>query len=128
VTFSVGPNAPTGTYTIRIRGTAGNITREGTFTLTINAPSGPRLTFTDLKPTEIVTSKSTDDAELTATGTNFFNVVEITFRWSGPDNGETTWKRGSADWSEKVSVLSDTQMILKPRVLADVTGSLLNPR
>jgi hypothetical protein len=123
VTFSVGPNAPTGTYTIRIRGTARNITREGTFTLTINAPSGPRLTFTDLKPTEIVTSKSTDDAELTATGTNFFNVVEITFRWSGPDNGVTTWKRGSADWSEKVRVLSDTQMILKPRVLANVTGT-----
>jgi len=81
------------------------------------------LTFTDLKPTEIVTSQSTYDAELTATGSNFFNVVEITFRWSGPDNGVTTWKRGSADWSEKVRVLSDTQMILKPRVLANVTGT-----
>ena len=87
-------------------------------------PPATPLSFTDLKPPTITRSDSTYDAELTATGTNFNNVNRVTFAWSGADSigSPVIWDKGTADWS-KVTVNSDTSMILRPRVLANETGT-----
>jgi len=108
--------------TYYFRASARNVAGWGQGTV-LSFRTSSSLTFTDLQPAEIVTSQSTYDAELTATGSNFYNVVEITLRWSGPDSGEVTWKKGTAIWNQKVKVKSDNTMILNPRVLANVTGT-----
>jgi parallel beta-helix repeat protein len=81
------------------------------------------LSFTSLQPPSITTAVSTYDAELTATGTNFNNVNQVTFTWSGPDNGTDTWDKGSSTWNSRVTVNSDTSMTLRPRVLYNESGT-----
>jgi len=76
-----------------------------------------RLTFTKLWPTTIETSESTYQATLYATGSNFLNVTEVSFSWSGPDSDSRTWRKGDPDWNAGVEVRSDSSMVLKPRVL-----------
>jgi len=86
-------------------------------------PAPPSLTFTDLQPSLIITDQSTYDALLFAKGTNFLNVTQIAFNWSGPDSGNTVWKKGDSSWNTRVTIHNDTAMTLRPRVLAGVTGS-----
>ncbi|RSN71657.1 CARDB domain-containing protein [Candidatus Methanodesulfokora washburnensis] len=83
----------------------------------------PMLTFTSLEPSTIETSESTYYANLIATGTNFYNVVQITFTWSGPDSGTATWCKGDSNWNAGVTVNSDTSMTLRPRVLYQESGT-----
>jgi hypothetical protein len=85
--------------------------------------SAARLTFTDLQPYNIETSESTHIAELKATGSNFTNVVQIIWSWSGPDSDTRVWNRGDSNWNEKVELRSDTFMILRPVVLYNVSGT-----
>jgi cell wall-associated NlpC family hydrolase/ribosomal protein L11 len=75
------------------------------------------LRFDDLWPSEIITSDSTYVALLFASGSNFNNVDRITFSWSGPDSGSSTWNRGDGNWNAGVAVNDDTSMTLQPRVL-----------
>jgi len=86
-------------------------------------PTPPSLTFTDLQPSLIITNQSTYDAVLFAKGTNFLNVTQIAFNWSGPDSGSTVWNKGDSNWNTGVTIHNDTAMTLRPRVLAGVTGS-----
>gem|GEM_PF-1959922 len=76
-----------------------------------------RLSFTSLTPSAITTSSAPYDATLTATGTNFTNVNQITFAWSGVVSGSATWNRGDTRWNDRVTINSDTSMILRPRVV-----------
>jgi len=80
-------------------------------------------TFTKLEPSTIETSESTYNATLTATGSNFYNVDEITFTWSGPDNDTKTWKKGDSNWNAGVTIISNTSMILRLRVLYQQSGT-----
>jgi len=84
-------------------------------TIVVTAP--PRLTFTGLEPSRIETSESTYRATLYATGSNFLNVVQVSFSWSGPDSNSRTWRKGERDWNAGVEVRSDSSMVLKPIVL-----------
>ncbi len=81
------------------------------------------LSFTALNPTSIETSTRPYDTELTAMGSNFNNLASITFSWGGASSGgSVTWAKGSSDWNEKVEVLSDTEMILNPRVVSSIAN------
>jgi len=78
----------------------------------------PGLTFTSITPSSITTQTRPYDAELTATGSNFNKVDLIKFTWEGASaGGSSPWEKGSDDWKEKVEVVSDNEMILKPRVV-----------
>jgi len=81
------------------------------------------LSFTNLQPSAITTSESTYYATLTATGANFNNVNQVTFSWSGPDSGSSTWNKGDSNWNAGVTVNSDTAMTLIFRVLYQESGS-----
>jgi VCBS repeat-containing protein len=116
LTISTTSSTPANTYTLTITGTGGGITKQQQAILVIQ-PRTPTLTFTSLEPSIIETSESTYDANLIATGTNFYNVIQITFSWSGPDSGSVTWNKGDNNWNTKVTVHSDTSMTLRPRVL-----------
>jgi len=90
----------------------------------INTPSiavtytpATQLTFTSLTPSTITTSTAPYDATLSAVGSNFTNVNQVTFTWSGAANGSKTWNRGDSDWNTKVTINSDTSMTLRPRVV-----------
>jgi len=90
----------------------------GAYTITT-----PILTFTKLDPSTIETDKSTYQATLYATGSNFLNVNQVMFSWSGPDSGSMTWKKGNTNWNAAVAVSSDSSMTLRPVVLSKVTGT-----
>jgi len=81
------------------------------------------LGFTSLTPSTITTSTAPYDATLSAGGTNFNNVDQVMFSWSGPDSGSATWNKGDSNWSSKVTVNSDTSMTLQPRVLYNESGT-----
>jgi len=83
----------------------------------------PQLTFTRLEPSQIETSESTYRARLEAYGTNFLNVVQIIWSWSGPDSNTRIWNKGDSNWNNYVEVVSDTYMILEPMVLYQETGT-----
>lgn len=76
------------------------------------------LSFTDLAPSTITTSTPGYQATLSATGSNFNNVTQVRFSWSGATNNSVTWVRGDSNWSSKVTVSSDTSMTLRPVVTA----------
>jgi len=86
-------------------------------------PAPPSLTFTDLQPSTIITDQSTYDAVLFAKGTNFLNVTQIVFNWSGPDSGSTVWNKGDSSWNTRVTIHNDTAMTIRPRVLSGETGT-----
>ena len=86
-------------------------------------PAPPSLTFTDLQPSTIITDQSTYDAVLFAKGTNFLNVIQIAFNWSGPDSGSTVWNKGDSSWNMRVTIHNDTAMTIRPRVLSGETGN-----
>ena len=105
----------TWSWTVTLRDTTG-ATRSRSFTVTYLPPS-PTLSFTSLTPSSITTSTAPYDATLSATGTNFNNVNRVTFTWSGAASGSAVWDKGTSDWNNKVTVNSDTSMILRPRVV-----------
>jgi hypothetical protein len=77
----------------------------------------PQLTLTSLMPTTVVVPSAPYNANLTLTGTNFNNVVSVTFSWTnsvGAVAGSSTWAKGHAGWSNA----SDTYMTLSPKVVA----------
>jgi VCBS repeat-containing protein len=124
LTISTKSSTPTNTYTLTITGASGAVTKQGQAILVVQPGTPkPTLTFTSLEPSSIETSETTYDANLVATGTNFYNVVEITLSWSGPDSGTITWKKGDSRWNERVIVSSDTKMTLRPRVLYEERGT-----
>jgi len=118
-----GAPAESGTFhfTVQVQDSASQ-TVEKDFSISITSPA-PTLAFTDLRPTTIETSESTYRATLYATGSNFLNVVQVRFSWSGPDSGSMTWNRGDANWNAAVTINSDTSMTLTPVVLSNETGS-----
>ena len=73
--------------------------------------------FTNLTPSTISTSTAPYDATLSASGSNFNNVNQVTFSWSGAVSGSATWNKGDTDWNAKVTVNSDTSLTLRPRVV-----------
>ena len=75
------------------------------------------MAVTKLEPSTISTDTAPYDALLSLTGTNFNNVDQVTFTWSGAASGSDTWDKGSSDWNAKVSIDSDTYMTLRPRVV-----------
>ena len=83
----------------------------------VTAPPGPTLSFTGLTPPAVSTSTKPYSATLSASGTNFNNVNQIVFAWSGPTSGSATWNRGDSDWNAKVTVYSDASMTLQPTVV-----------
>ena len=91
----------------------------------INTPSiavtytpAAQLTFTSLTPSEIRTSTAPYAATLSAVGSNFTNVNQVTFTWSGAANGSQTWNRGDSYWNAGgVTINSDTSMTLRPIVV-----------
>jgi len=107
------------TYFIRARNSTGN-TDSNTISVSIpsNICAGSVLTFTGLTPSAIPTSTANYQATFSATGTNFNNVTQVRFNWSGATNGSATWARGDSNWSSKVTVNSDTSMTLQPTVTA----------
>jgi hypothetical protein len=98
-------------------------THGSALSFTTSQPASPPLSFTSLTPPSITSSDPTYNAELTATGTNFNNVNQVTFTWSGPDSGSSTWNRGDSTWNARVTVNSDTSMTLIPRVLYNDSGT-----
>jgi PKD repeat protein len=103
-----------------------NLTAGGTITFTLNFVTTqpfPSLTFTDLYPSTITTSKSTYQATLSASGSNFYNVNQITFSWSGPDSGSMTWNKGDSNWNAAVTINSDSFMTLWPTVLYNASST-----
>ena len=81
------------------------------------------LSFTSLTPSDITTSQSTYDVTLVAIGSNFKNVNQVTFSWSGSDSGSQTWNKGDTNWNSLVTVNSDTAMTLQARVLSNVDST-----
>jgi hypothetical protein len=102
-------------WTVTLKDTTG-ATASRSFTVTYT-PSTTVLSFTNLTPSQITTSTAPYDATLSATGTNFYNVNQITFTWSGAVSGSATWYKGDTNWNAKVTVNSDTSMTLRPRVV-----------
>jgi uncharacterized protein YfdQ (DUF2303 family) len=91
-------------------------TASRSFSVTYTPPA-PVLTFTSLTPSVITTSTAPYDAVLSASGTNFNNVSQVTYIWSGAASGSATWTKGDSNWTAKVAVNSDTSMTLRPRVV-----------
>ena len=77
----------------------------------------PVLTFTDLTPSTITTNQAPYQAALSAKGSNFYNVTQIIFEWSGNASGSATWNKGDENWNAKVIIHSDSSMTLKPVVV-----------
>lgn len=77
----------------------------------------PSLNLTTLSPTRINTASAPHNATLTVTGTNFNNITDITFTWSGAVSGSRTWFRGDHRWNAGVVIHSNTSMTLMPRVV-----------
>ena len=84
---------------------------------------GTALQFNSLTPSTITRSDPTYDANLSASGANFYNVNRVTFTWSGPDSDTDIWDKGDSDWNSKVTLISDSQMTLRPRVLYNESGT-----
>lgn len=82
------------------------------------SPGAPTLSFTGLTPSIISTSTAGYQATLSATGSNFNNVNQVTFTWVGATSGSVAWFRGDTNWNSKVTVNSDTSMTLRPVVTA----------
>jgi len=82
------------------------------FTVTSNV-----LKFTSLTPSIITTNTAPYDATLSASGSNFLNLSEVTFSWSGANSGSVSWYRGDTNWNTKVTVNSDRSMTIGPRVV-----------
>jgi hypothetical protein len=55
---------------------------------------------------------------VTATGSNFNNVTQVRFSWSGATSGSASWVKGDANWNSKVNVGSNSSMTLRPTVTA----------
>jgi cell wall-associated NlpC family hydrolase len=91
-------------------------TAQRTLSITI-LTARPSLSFTSLTPSQITTSTALFDATLSAGGSNFNNVVQIIFSWSGVVSGSATWNRGDSAWNARVTVHSDSSMTLRPRVV-----------
>jgi len=116
-----GSQTLTWSWTVTLRDSTG-ATKSRSFTVTYIPPTTP-LSFSSLTPSSITTDQSTYTATLSATGTNFNNVNQVTFTWSGPDSGTKTWTKGDSSWNAGVVVGSDTYMTLYPRVLYNAGGS-----
>ncbi|MCX6092540.1 MAG: PKD domain-containing protein [Candidatus Bipolaricaulota bacterium] len=111
-------------WTVTLRDNTG-ATASRPFTVTYNPPTPPvpTLAFTGLSPSTIVTSNSTHWAMLQLTGTNFLNVNQVRFSWSGADSGSATWNQGDTNWNSAVTVGSDGSMTLAPKVISNETSS-----
>jgi PKD repeat protein len=92
-----------------------------TKTIYVNSPA-PTLAFT-LSPPTITTSSSTYRATLQLTGSNFLNVNQVSYSWTGAGSGSATWNKGDLSWNSAVVVGSDGSMTLSPVVLSNVTSS-----
>jgi PKD repeat protein len=90
-------------------------------TISVNSPA-PTLAFT-LSPPTITTSSSTYRATLQLTGSNFLNVNQVSYSWTGAGSGSATWNKGDLSWNSAVVVGSDGSMTLSPVVLSNVTSS-----
>ena len=80
-------------------------------------PPATALSFTSLSPTTFDTATAPFNATLTAAGSNFNNIADITFVWHGAVNGNRTWFRGDHRWNAGVAIHSDTSMTLIPNVV-----------
>jgi hypothetical protein len=83
---------------------------------TTTPPPSP-LSFTNLTPSQISTSTAPCDVTLSASGSNFNNVNQITPSWSGVVSGSQTWNKGDANWNAAVTVNSNISMTLRLRVV-----------
>jgi hypothetical protein len=112
-----GTQTKTWTWTVTLKDNRG-ATASRSFTV-IYKPIQPQkqLTFTNLQPSLIETRDAPYDATLTATGSNFLNVNQIMFSWSGAVSGNATWNKGDSRWNAGVTVHSDSLMTLRPRVV-----------
>jgi hypothetical protein len=84
------------------------------------------LSFSVLNPSSVSTSAVGYQPTLTASGTNFSNLKQIRFDWSGVTSGSATWIKGTASWNpSKITVYSDSLMTLMPVVTqtGDPTGA-----
>jgi hypothetical protein len=70
----------------------------------------------------VETSTAPYDVQLTLRGSNFTNVVQISFSWSGAVSGSAVWNRGDQKWTERVKVVSDDTMVVMPRVVESNPG------
>jgi hypothetical protein len=81
--------------------------------------SSSGLTFSSLTPSSVSTSVVGYQPTLTAIGTDFTNVTQVTLVQSGATNGGPyVWLKGDVNWNAKVVVNSDSSMTLKPVVTA----------
>ena len=113
----------TATITAGVTNTSGNslasnyswtFTTEGNPTTTAGAAP---LSFTSLVPGTLSTNAAPYQATLTAYGSNFTNLAQVHFVWSGATSGSATWVKGTTSWDpSKISVYSDGLMTLKPTV------------
>jgi len=120
-TVTIPSGRPTGTNYIwvilDVNSTANqsNETNDKAYT-SFNVTSTTVLSFTNLTPSTITTSIAGYQATLSASGTNFNNVNQVTFVWIGPTNGNKAWFRGDSNWNSKVTINSDSSMTLRPVV------------
>ena len=105
--------ATPGAYAPKVIIERGTGAAEARQTVTVSK-TATALSLTSLSPSSFSTSTAPFQPSISASGSNFSNVNQITFNWSGSINGSATWLKGDSNWNAKVSFLSDTSMSLSP--------------
>jgi hypothetical protein len=113
---ATGDPAGTTNWTVTLTDSSGKVASRS-FTVTYT-PTTPSLSFTNLSPSTFMTSTAPYTATMSASGTNFSNVTQVSFTWSGATSGSKTWAKGDANWNAKLTIASDTSMTLTPDVVA----------
>jgi hypothetical protein len=88
----------------------------GEHVFSVVAPTGGTLGFSSLSPSLVNANAIGYQPTLTVSGSNFSNLKQISFNWSGVTSGNSTWINGDINWLRKVIVNSDGSMTLKPVV------------
>ncbi len=107
VVFSVGSNTPAGTYTIKIRGTGGGVTKEKTFTLTVTAPTSSFDFDISVNPSSW-TARQNDMTSITVRGWRTAGLTTlVSFSITGLPSGITvnpsSWNWNLGDQSRTVT-------------------------
>lgn len=114
ITLSPVFTSTPGTWSVNIVNPDNSST--GEYVFSVVAPTGSPLSFTSLSPSVVAANSTGYQPTLTASGSNFNNVKQISFDWTGVTSGNSTWIKGDTNWLLKASVNSDGSMALKPVV------------